>query len=205
MSFTPPDFRPVILGGDITAYSLVRTFHEAYGGRPLVVNMTKSGPIALSRLVEHRYVADLEDERVLVDTLVSIGREFEGSGTKLLVIGCGDWYVRMLIENKSRLAPYFLIPYIDVDLLDRIVLKDSFYEILAELNIDHPATFVYDVTEDTALDFDFTYPVVAKPANSALYHYAQFPARRRRSWWTPARSWSKSCAVCAPRPTITSS
>ncbi len=179
MQFTKPGFRPVILGGDITAYSLVRTFHEAYGVQPLVVNMTKSGPIAMSRLVEHRYVDNLDDEKVLLDTLVAIGKENAASGTPLLILGCGDWYVRILIENKALLGEYYLIPYIDQDLLDRIVLKDNFYGILADLGIDHPATFVYDVVADTPLDFDFEYPVVAKPANSAMYHYAQFPGKKK--------------------------
>jgi D-aspartate ligase len=179
MQFTQHDFRPVILGGDITAYSLVRTFHEAYGLQPLVVNMTRSGPIALSKLVEHRYVEHLENEQVLVETLRALGREYEGTGTKLLVIGCGDWYVRILIEHAAELRQWFLVPYIDLELLDRIVLKDKFYEILAELGIPHPATFVYDVAEDTPLDFDFAYPIVAKPANSAMYHYAQFPGKKK--------------------------
>lgn len=32
------EFVPVILGGDITAYSLARAFHEAYGIRPVSVS-----------------------------------------------------------------------------------------------------------------------------------------------------------------------
>lgn len=43
LAFTEHDFRPVILGGDITAYSLVRTLCEAYRVKSLVVNMTRSG------------------------------------------------------------------------------------------------------------------------------------------------------------------
>ncbi len=179
MDFSANDFRPVILGGDITAYSLVRTFHEAYGSRPLVLNMTKSGPIALTSLAEHRYVEGLENEETLVAALLAIGREAAGTGQKLLVLGCGDWYVRILIENKHRLAPHFLIPYVDQDLLDRIVLKDKFYGLMDELDIPYPKTFVYDVSQDTPLDFDFGYPIVAKPANSALYHYAQFPGKKK--------------------------
>ena len=54
------DFRPVILGGDITAYSLVRTFHAAYRVRPLVVNMTDGGPIAMSTLCDHIHVEGFE-------------------------------------------------------------------------------------------------------------------------------------------------
>lgn len=179
MDFQTHDFRPVILGGDITAYSLVRTFHEAYGLRPLVVNMTESGPIALTRLAEHRYVEGLETEETLISTLLEIGAEARGKGQRLLVIGCGDWYVRILIENKDRLAPHYLIPYIDLELLDRIVLKDKFYGLMDELGIPYPRTFVYDVAEDTPLDFDFEYPIVAKPANSALYHYAKFPGKKK--------------------------
>ena len=33
-----PDVLPVILGGDIGAYSLARAFHEAYGIVPLVLS-----------------------------------------------------------------------------------------------------------------------------------------------------------------------
>lgn len=179
MQFKTYDFRPVILGGDITAYSLVRTFHEAYGLQPLVINMTKSGPISLSKLVEHRYVENLEVEDVLIRTLLEVGAEHAARGLKLLVLGCGDWYVRILIEHKAELERYFLVPYIDVDLLDRIVLKDKFYQVMDELGIPYPATFVYDVAEDTPLDFDFTYPIVAKPANSAMYHYAKFEGKKK--------------------------
>ena len=114
MPVTPAtDFRPVILGGDITAYSLVRTFHEAYGVRPLVVNMTDGGPIALSRLCDHVYVPGLEDADVFVGSLEKVAREHQEPGVPLLLVAAGDWYVRMIIENKDRLGRLFTIPYID--------------------------------------------------------------------------------------------
>jgi D-aspartate ligase len=179
--FREYDWRPVILGGDITAYSLVRTFYEAYRVKPLVANMSTSGPIALSGLCDHLYFECFDTEEVLVDALLEIGRTYGvEAGKRLLVLGSGDWYVRMLVENKDALASYFVIPYIDQELLDRIVLKDLFYGTLDELGLPYPRTVVHDVSADTPPDVGHLgTPLVAKPANSALYHYASFPGKKK--------------------------
>ena len=179
--FREYDWRPVILGGDITAYSLVRTFYEAYQVKPVVANMSTSGPISLSLLCDHVYVEGFDTEAVLVEALLEIGRTYGvEAGKRLLVLGSGDWYVRMLVENKDALAPYFVIPYIDQQLLDRIVLKDLFYGTLDELGIPYPRTLVHDVADTTPPDVaHLGTPIVAKPANSALYHYASFPGKKK--------------------------
>ncbi len=179
--FIEHDFRPVILGADITAYSLVRTFYEAYRVRPLVVNMSHTPVIEASSLSEHVYVEGLERDDVFVDALVEVGRRYGvEAGKKLVVLGCGDWYVRMLVEHRAELQPYFLIPYIDLELLDRIVLKDKFYGILDELGIPYPRTVVYDCRTRELPDIDHLgWPIVAKPASSALYHYALFPGKKK--------------------------
>jgi len=179
MQFKEYEFLPVILGADITAYSLVRSFHEEYGVKSLVLSRKAAEIIAFSRLCENRVFPGLDDASVLVETLLEIGKEYEGK-KKLIVLGCGDWYVRNLIENKETLSPYYIIPYIDRDLLDRIVLKDKFYAICDELSIDHPKTFVYECKKENDLSaLPFSYPVIAKCADSAHYHYAQFEGKRK--------------------------
>ena len=179
-SFIEHEFRPVILGADITAYSLVRTFYEAYGVKSLVVNMSDTPVIGYSELSEHVMVPNFHDLDVFRTALVEVGEKYgKAAGKKLLILGCGDWYVRMLVENKELLEPYFEIPYIDLDLLDQLVLKDQFYAILDRLDIPYPRTVVYDCTTRELPEFDFTYPIVAKPASSALYHYAEFPGKKK--------------------------
>lgn len=179
--FTEHEFRPVILGADITAYTLVRTFYEAYAVRPLVVNMSHTPVIETSALCEHVFVEDFEKTDVFVDALVRIGQTYgRDAGKKLVILGCGDWYVRMLVENKAALAEHFLIPYIDLDLYDQLVLKDRFYGILDELDIPYPRTVVYDCRTRELPDVSHLgWPLVAKPASSALYHYAQFPGKKK--------------------------
>lgn len=178
MEFIEYEFLPVILGGDITAYSLIRSFYEEYKIKSLAVNMSLGGPVVMSALCDSIYYEGLETAEVLLPALMEIGEKYS-KDKKLLVIGCGDWYVRILIENKAALSKYYIIPYIDEELMNQIVLKDKFYEILEELDIPYPKTFVYDCKEKTPLTYDFDYPIIAKTANSALYHYARFEGKKK--------------------------
>lgn len=178
MQFEEREFLPVILGADITAYSLARSFHEEYKIKSLVLSMSEGGYIANSDIIENRIFPHLEQKDVLVKHLIEIGEEFKGK-KKLIVLGCGDWYVRALIESKEELEPYYIVPYIDEELLNKIVLKDKFYEIFEELGLDYPKTYVYECGKENDLKFDFDYPVIAKPANSAMYHYAKFEGKKK--------------------------
>ena len=178
MQFEEREFLPVILGADITAYSLARSFHEEYKIKSLVLSMSEGGYIANSDIIENRVFPHLEQKDVLVKHLIEIGEEFKGK-KKLIVLGCGDWYVRALIESKKELEPYYIVPYIDEELLNKIVLKDKFYEIFEELGLDYPKTYVYECGKENDLNFDFEYPVIAKPANSAMYHYAKFEGKKK--------------------------
>ena len=178
MTFTEQPFLPVILGADITAYSHVRAFHEEYNMRSLVLSQLEAKIISESKLCENRVIPGLENEDVLIENLIKVGKEFYGK-KKLIILGCGDWYVRIIIENKKILSEYYLIPYIDEDLLNDIVLKDRFYGYCQELGIPYPKTYVYNCGEENDLKFDFDYPVIAKTANSAMYHYAKFPGKKK--------------------------
>ena len=55
MKFKEKEFLPVILGADITAYSLARSFHEEYGIRSLTLSMTQGGYVSTSSMIENRY------------------------------------------------------------------------------------------------------------------------------------------------------
>ena len=55
----------------------------------------------------------------------------------------------------------------------------KFYEIFEELGLDYPETYVYECGKENDLKFNFKYPVIAKPANSAMYHYAKFEGKKK--------------------------
>ncbi|MCD7927645.1 MAG: ATP-grasp domain-containing protein [Oscillospiraceae bacterium] len=178
MEFQEREFLPVILGGDITTYSLARSFHQAYGIRSLAISMVRSRLCADSVIIENKIVPDMDREETFLRTLTQIGQE--RGDKKLLLLACGDWYVRMIVEHRAQLEPYYIIPYIQEELLNRLVLKDSFYQICEEIGVPYPKTYVYDCQNPPdKLELPFSFPVIAKPASSAQYHYAQFPGKKK--------------------------
>lgn len=173
----PVEFLPIILGGDITTYSLARSFHEEYGVKSVAVSMLKSIMISHSSIIENIVVPDMDSKEHFVQRLIEIAKRYPRK--KLLLMACGDWYVRMIVENRAALEEYYVVPYIEEELLNRLVLKDSFYRICDEVGVPYPKTFVYDCKDPQPLDFDFSYPVIAKPASSAAYHYAKFEGKKK--------------------------
>ena len=173
-----PDVLPVILGGDIGAYSLARAFHEAYGIVSLVLSASRCHLCGDSSILVNRVVPFLERREVLLSTLADVAECF--GHRPLLLLGCGDWYVRAIVESRAALEGAFIIPYIGEDLLNRLTRKDRFYALCAETGVPVPRTVVWNVGDDLAdLALPFDFPVVAKPASSADYHYAEFPEKEK--------------------------
>ena len=178
MKFEDRDFLPVILGGDITAYSLARSFYEAYQVKSLVISQVESNMISDSSMVDNRIVNGMENVEVFLPKLAEFAAEFPNK--KLLLLACGDWYVRLIAEQRDQLPEAYVDPYVSLELLDRLVLKDSFYRICDEVGVPYPKTYVYDCANPPQrLELPFDYPVIAKPASSAEYHYAQFPGKKK--------------------------
>ena len=170
---------PVILGGDIGAYSLARAFHEAYGIKALVLSQKSSRLCGDSVILHNRAVSSIEEEESLLAELSAVSER--NPNKRFLLLACGDWYVRIISEHKKELeAQRYLIPYVDAALLDQLVLKDRFYELCEQTGVPYPRTVIYDCQNPPArLEVPFEFPVVAKPASSAAYHYAQFPGKRK--------------------------
>ena len=173
--------QPVLLGGDILTYSCVRCFNAAYGIRSIVLAGFDAKIISTSRFAELRIVPNVDQDAVALDALRALGKELTAAGKVPLVLGTGDWYARTLSQHKEELSEWFVVPYIDFDLLDRITQKEEFYRICEELSIPYPKTWAFDCADPTGtipVD-ELPFPVIAKPSNSARYHYADIPNKKK--------------------------
>ncbi|WP_371300451.1 hypothetical protein [Cellulomonas sp. Y8] len=176
------DLQPVMLGADIGVYALARAFHEAYGVRSVVVSGAALGPVADSRIVDNRLVADGHDPRQLVDAVLEVAREH--AGKRLVLLANSDWLVRVVVQHRAELEPHYVVPFLDEDLMDRLSDKATFAEIATDLGLAVPRTIVQDfaLADDPAwapVPVDVGYPLIAKAASSADYQEVEFPGKKK--------------------------
>ena len=66
MKFREECFLPVIIGADINAYSLARSFHEEYKIKSLVISMLEAKIISKSKIIEKVFdYTNAENQRKL--------------------------------------------------------------------------------------------------------------------------------------------
>lgn len=173
--------QPVLLGGDVLTYTWARLFYETYGLTSVVLAASDAKAISASRFTDYRAVPGIDQEQVCLDVLREVGEKARAEGKVALVLGTGDWYARTLSEHKPELSQWFVVPYIDFELLDEITQKERFYAICEELGIPYPKMWSFDCADPAATIpvQDFSYPVIAKPSNSARYHYADIPNKKK--------------------------
>jgi D-aspartate ligase len=174
--------QPVLLGADIGVYALARAFHEEYGVRSIVVSGAALGPVAHSAILDNVLVADGHDPRQLVDGLLRVASQ--RTGDRLVLLANSDWLVRVVVQHRAELEPFYVVPFLSEELLDRISDKATFAEIAQDLGIAVPGTVVQDFAhaDDPAwapVPVDFPYPLIAKAASSADYQDVAFPGKKK--------------------------
>lgn len=171
------DFIPVLLGSDINVYGMARSFHEAYGYRSVAVGKGVLGVCQNSKILEVRVTEPrLEEDAVFVRTLLDFA---EGFSRPLLLVPCGDNYIKLLVRNQDALRGRYVFSCIDEALLMRLSIKEHFYEVCQEHGFAFPKTDVCtaDNYREKTLPFDF--PVIIKPSNSVAYWNCDFPHKKK--------------------------
>ena len=104
------DFIPVILGTDVGAYSIARTFYEFYNVKTIIIGKYTYWMTAYSKITEPLVVKDMNEEK-LIDFLIKLSETHQN--TKLLLFGCSENYVDIIVRNKDILDKYFIVPTVD--------------------------------------------------------------------------------------------
>lgn len=185
-------FKPIVLGADILGYSYTRQFHEIYGIDSIVLAQFDIKATSRSKYCEYRMIDGVDDEvRLLAYLRETILPECERQSVKPLLVGSGDFYAELLSKNKQALeADGFAVPYNDYSIFSVITMKEQFYAICEKLGVPYPKTWLVPCSDsvepieglplldDEVIDRG-SYPMIAKPANSAEWHYAELEDKHK--------------------------
>lgn len=172
------DFLPVLLGSDINVYGMACSFHIEYRYKSVAVGKGILPACRYSNIVEVQKVEPrLEEDEVFVQTLLEFAERYKGQ--RLLLVPCGDNYIKMLVRNQDKLRGTYEFECIDEELLMRLSIKESFYEVCTEYGFDFPKTTTCSFENYKTVELPFDFPVVVKPSNSVAYWNCSFPHKKK--------------------------
>ncbi len=169
---------PVLLGTDGNVYGMARSFHEAYGLHSVAIGCGRLGATANSRIVSVEVVEPrLHEDEVFCRTLIEFAGRYSPE-TPLLLIPCGDEYVRLLVNNQDALRPYYRFACPSPEVWQQLGSKETVYALCdrAELPVPQTATVTVNSGVNPALLPPF--PVVVKPSNNLSYAACRFPRKK---------------------------
>lgn len=172
------DFLPILVGGDLNAYSVARAFYDEYNIKPIVVAKMNTSAIMHSMILEPVLIDTIDQDDQFVEHLITIHETYKNRAKKLLLIGCYDGYVNSIIKHKDELSNYFICPYIDYDFLNELRFKDAFLKICRTHHLDHPETILV-TKEGMERENTFSYPLVFKAADSVEFFKANIPNKKK--------------------------
>lgn len=170
------EFNVLILGSDFNTYYMARCYHELYNKKVNVIGKRAIGVVSYSNIVEFKEVEDFETQEGFVRTLNEYAKSRKEQ--TILLIGTSDELVRLIIENKEKLDKKYVHNYPTLEILNKILVKDTFYKNFEGSELDIPKTYIYPCGKKEALDEEkiekLMYPLIIKPGNNIEYHNHKF-------------------------------
>ena len=169
---------PVILGGDLNAYSVALSFKESLDVNSHVFTRYKCGATEGSRFITTHVSPDICDAKIALSELLSFKRD--NSGSLLILIPSNDQYLEIMYEIEDKIADlyYYIIPRKE----DYFKLTDKlfFYSVLDKFSIRHPKSYAVTKSNlEKIKDLNMEYPAVLKPTRSAEYNKIDFRKKKK--------------------------
>ena len=159
----------VVVGGDYQGLGIVRSLGRQ--NVPVCVMDDEFSISRYSRYCKHfEKVPNLRDERVVVDTVLEIGKR----------LGCNGWVlyptreelVAAFSRNREELGKVFRVPTPEWDSVQWAWDKRNTYRRAAELGIPTPRTYYFNHVEQLSELSDLAPPFAVKPAIKEHFFYS---------------------------------
>jgi D-aspartate ligase len=171
----------VVIGGDYQGLGIVRSL-----GRQGIPVCVLDDELSISRYSRYstKFVklANLRNERIVVDTLLDLGRRLSLDGWVLYPTR--EELVAAISRHRSELGQVFRVPTPEWDSVKWAWDKRNTYRLASELGIPVPVTYYPESLKQLAEIDDLTPPFVLKPAIKEHFFYAT----KAKAWRAGSRA-----------------
>lgn len=175
-------FTPILLGSDINVYGMARSFNEEYGITVEAWAQTALAATRYSKIVNVKTYDGFSEDPKFIEVMRKKMDEFKDHQEPVILIACGDGYAELLSKHKDELSKVFVVPYINYDLLEKLISKEGFYEIAEKYGLPYPKTKIItmeDFKKEDYLTIPFNYPVELKPEDPVSWLDVHFEGRKK--------------------------
>lgn len=170
-------FQPVILGTDINAYNVARSFHMEFGVTSKLFGNMELQPVKHSKICDTSAIDGFYKDDVMVKTLVDYAKN--KGDTKLILFAASENYVYRIFSNYEILSKYYTSPYISPEIGLYYSDKMNFYKACEEKGMPYPK--VQQINKDTykTSEINLTFPLILKPIESSDYFELNFEGKEK--------------------------
>lgn len=159
----------LIIGTDINAYYMSRCYHEITGKKADIIGNRAIPYTSISNPI---IVNDFNNKENFKKALIKYGEK--NKEYNILLIATSDLYVKMVSEEKGLLEKYYVFNYPDIELVNNLLIKEKFYSIYENMDLDMPKTYIYPCNKNESIqkikDYFKEYPIIIKPSDGVEYH-----------------------------------
>lgn len=169
--------KTLLIGTDINAYSMARSYYELYNQNVDVIGYESMRFTNNSKIMNFTYNKELKNKEKFSDILINYAKK--NYKEKVLLIPCHDMYVRLVVENKEKLEPYYKFNCPDYEIVDSFLVKEIFYKKYNNMGLDFPKTLFYDLNSKLKIPNNYRYPLILKPSNGIEYYKHPFDGQAK--------------------------
>lgn len=171
------DFEILIAGTDANAYYMARCYHEAYGKKATLLGKTPMIYTKYTNILNVIYNDKIWTEQGFLDAIEDFRKQHLGK--KILLISSNETYAAFISKNKDIINEQFVHNYPSIDIINSLIMKETFYKTYENSVLDFPLTVYYDCSNPTDISDNFTYPVIIKPSNVIEYNHISFEGKNK--------------------------
>ena len=171
------DFEILIAGTDANAYYMARCYHEAYGKKANLLGKTPMIYTKYTNILNVIYNDKICTEQGFLDAIEDFRKQHPNK--KILLISSNETYAAFISKNKDKINEQFVHNYPSIDIINSLIMKETFYKTYENSVLDFPKTIYYDCSNPTKITNDFTYPVIIKPSNVIEYNHISFEGKNK--------------------------